>query len=107
MKRVMLRDRGMMKAREVVTTILEQPTPGQGVTYADMRKRMRLQDILERAKNQNYVDLEDADHAALVALLNAFQFGIAKRELTLILDDVVEAKAPEDTLQLKLLDDAG
>jgi hypothetical protein len=104
MKRVVMRDRGAFKAREVIVTILEQPSPGAGISFADMRKRDRVLDQVERQKGQGYVDFEDADYDLLVGLLNNFQFGVAKRELRQILDDIAGAKAPDDTVELKVVD---
>lgn len=104
MKRILLHDRGTFKAREVISAMVEMPTPGTGVTYAEMRKRSRLLDALERAKSEPFLDLEDADFEELKRLLDAFQFATAKRELRLILDDIANAKAPEDTMQLKVVE---
>ena len=99
MKRVPLRDRGQFRAREVLTAMLEQPLPGAGLTYADMRKRSRLLDAIEASKG-SYVDFEEADYEILKGILEAFPFATAKRELRQILDDIANAKAPEDTLQM-------
>jgi hypothetical protein len=106
MKRVLLRDRGPFRAREVITTILEQPSPGAGVSYADMRKRDRVLDALARFRDQPYADFEDSDYDVLKGLMENFQFGVAKRDLRLILDDIANAKSPEEMLALKLVDDA-
>jgi hypothetical protein len=100
MKRVLLRDRGQLKAREVVTTMLEQPPPGGGITYSEMRKRSRLLDNVE--KSDGYVDFEDADYEVLRKILDTFPFGTAKRELRLILDDIANARSPEETVDLKI-----
>jgi len=99
MKRVLLRDRGPFKARDVLTGMLESPGPMGGISYADMRKRDRLLDAIDRAKG-NHIDLEDADYDVLMAVLNQAQFITAKRELRLILDDFAQAKAPEETLRV-------
>jgi hypothetical protein len=100
MKRIRLVDRGTFKAREVITAMLESPGSGQGITYAEMRKRDRVLDALERAKDKSYFDLEDADYAILRGLLDTFQWATGKRELRAILDEIAEAKSPEDTLRL-------
>src|SRR5262245_19575292 len=100
MKRVLLRTLGKppqeYSTRKVIETLLEQPPPGTGVSYGEMRRRDRLFDALDKA-DKRYVDLEDADHALLKGLLEAFPFGICKRELRSILDDIAEAKSPEET----------
>lgn len=107
MKRVIMRDRGTFKAREVVTAIVETPPPNAGISYADMRKRDRILDALDKCKGEHYVDLEDSDHDVLNSLLNAFAFGTAKRELRLILDDIANAKSPADTPTLSVVENAG
>lgn len=104
MKRVLLRDRGMFKARDVLIGMIENPPPNQGLGYQEMRKRDRLIGIIERHK-ESYVDFEDADHEVLMSVLNSSSFITGKRELKLILDDIADAKAPEDTVQLKLVDE--
>jgi hypothetical protein len=104
MKRILLRDRGTFKAREVIIAVLETPPSGQGITYADMRKRDRIFDALESAKGQSYFDLEDADHAILKAILDTFQWATGKRELKAVLDDIAEAKSPEETRVLKVVE---
>jgi len=105
MKRIPFRDRGTFKAREVITAMVENPPPMQGITYADMRKRDRILDVLDKQKGERFLDLEDSDYATLRAILETFQFATAKRELRLILDDIANAVAPEDTPQLKLVED--
>lgn len=108
MKRVMLRDRGQYKAREVVLTIAENPPPGVGISVPDMRKRNRIIDELERQKDTPWVDLEDADHDYLVALTNAFQFATAKPDLLRVLDEILNARTPEESPSLKVVEgDAG
>jgi len=106
MKRVLLRDRGpLFKAREVITTMIEMPPPGQGLSYQEIRKRDRLLNVLEKS-NEDYFDLEDSDYEVLKKILDAFQFATAKRELRLILDDIANAKAPEETTTLKAVSSA-
>jgi|SRR5262245_2667822 len=104
MKRIVLRDRGTFKAREVITAMLETPPPNQGITYQEMRKRDRVLDALDAAKGQSYFDLEDADYSVLKGLLDTFQWATAKRELRKILDDLAEAKSPEETPSLKVIE---
>jgi hypothetical protein len=99
MKRVLLRDRGTFKAREVITAMLELPLPNQGITYAEMRRRDRVLDVLEASKG-DYMDLEDNDYNVLKAILDQFQFATNKRELRRVLDDIANAKAPEEMLHV-------
>lgn len=85
-------------------TILEQPPPNQGINYAEMKRRERVEQAFERQKD-GYFDLEDADYAVFKAAMEAFQFAGNKRELRQILDDIANARAPEETTVLKVVED--
>lgn len=113
MKRILLQDRGQFIARDVVTTLIENPgmVVGQdgvpqprGLTYVDIRKRDKLMRALEASK-EPFFDLEDADYEELKRILDGFQFSTGKRDLKLILDDIAHAKSPEETKQLKAVVD--
>ena len=109
MKRIPLRDRQPFRAREVIIGMLEAPGgSAQGITYQEMRKRDRILDIVERAPpGDHYIDLEDADYAVLLGVLNGAAFGTAKRELRKILDEIANARSPEETPSLKMVADGG
>ena len=94
MKAIPLRDEAPFKTRDVLQAVISQPAPGQGINADDMRRRCRLLNALEAAEGEALL-LEDADHALLVQLINGFQFGTAHRDLLAVIDDVIEAKAPE------------
>lgn len=94
MKLIPLKDEPPFKTREVLSAVATQPAPGQGINAADMRRRCRLLDALEKVEGSALL-LEDADHALLVQLINAFQFGTAHPQLLATIDDVVNAKEPE------------
>jgi len=100
MKRVPLNNRPPFNAYDVLLGIIENPSQNQGINYAEIKKRSRMLDAAEKHKHDGYVDFEDGDHEHLVMLLNQFPFATAKRELRLILDDIVNAKPPEKTKQL-------
>jgi len=99
MKRILLRDRGPFKAKDVIIGMLESPGPSGGISYADMRKRDRVLDAIDKNKG-TFLDLEDEDYNVLMGVLNQAQFITAKRELRQILDDISQAKAPEETLRV-------
>lgn len=94
MKLIALHDRDPFKIRDVIRAVASQPNPGRGIDVAEMRQRCRLLDALEKAQGDSLA-LEDADHALLVRLINAFQFATAHPQLLAIVDDVVEAKIPQ------------
>lgn len=93
MKRIPMRDEQPFATLEVLKAVASQPTPGQGIVADEMRRRCRILDVLENAQ-PNEVILEDADHALLVRLINAFQFGTAHPKLLVVIDDVLQAKEP-------------
>lgn len=95
MKSIPLRDEAPFKSIEVITLVVKQPVQGQGINADDMRRRVRLLDALEKADGDSLL-LEDADHAVLVRLINGFQFGTADRRLLQIIDDIADAKAPQE-----------
>lgn len=95
MKRVYLHNQGPFKAVEVITSVLELPSQNQGINYKEMQKRVRVLDVIEAAKSEPFVDLEDADHEHLVQLLHAFQFATARPELLQILNQITNARAPD------------
>lgn len=94
MKRIPLRDEAPFKTRDVLQTVASQAAPGKGIDADEMRRRCRLLDALEKADGNELV-LEDADHALLVRLIKGFQFAAAHPKLLVIIDDVLDAKAPE------------
>jgi hypothetical protein len=107
MKRIPLNNRGQFKAYDVLLAMIEQPLPNQGLNYAEIKKRQRLLDALDKHKAESFVDLEDGDHDHLIQILEQFPFGTAKRDLKLILDDIALAKEPDKTTQLRAVREGG
>jgi hypothetical protein len=84
-----------MKTLDILRGVVSHPTPGQGgINAADMRSRCRILDILDKADGDSLL-MEDADHAVMSRLMSSYQFNIAHPLLLQIIDDVVEAKEPE------------
>lgn len=75
----------------VLKTVVGTPVGG-GVNIADMRKRLRIEDALEIAVGKAQLLLEDQDHAALVAILNGFPFGVVHRDIDRIVAAVESAE---------------
>lgn len=92
MKQIPLNNEPPYKTGEILTIVASQAT--QGTNVADMRRRCRLLDAVEKAGDAPSMLLEDADHAFLVQLVNAFQFATANPKLLAVLDDIIEAKTP-------------
>jgi hypothetical protein len=92
MKLIPLREFPGLKTAEIIKTVIERPA--QGATVASMRTGVRLLDALEKNADAERLLLEDADHAALIAAINSFTFGMVSKDLLTIVDDVINAKAP-------------
>lgn len=59
-----------------------------GADIAEVRKRIRILDALDKAKDSDVVTLEDADYDLLKGLYDRFRFAIAHRDLATICDDI-------------------
>lgn len=80
---------------EVIRTVMENPSPGQGgLNYEAMRKRLRVLQALKDNADPVNLQLEDDDWKLLAEAIKVFLFARATEELSTIIGDVVEAKAP-------------
>jgi hypothetical protein len=96
MKAIALRETPGLKTSEIIKTVLERPA--QGVNVGELRARCRVLDALDRVPpDATRINLEDADHDTLVRAVNTFVFGLASKELLAIVDDILEAKAPQES----------
>lgn len=93
MKLIPLRELSGLKTTEIISTVVSRP--GQGATVADIRSGVRLLDAIEKEGKAKQLLLEDADHAALVAFINRFSFGLVSKDLLTIIDDIVNAAEPK------------
>lgn len=83
-----------LPASEVLINLVKAPAPGRGFDLAEMRQRIRVIDALQGADKAGYADLEDADHAMLVAALAASSYTLADRHLLGLIDGALNAAAP-------------
>lgn len=90
MKSIQLVNYQTFTTRDVIKQIIEAvpPTSG-GIPLPEMRARMKLLDKLDATGDA--LDLEDAEHAHLLRLLQAFPFGVVHAELVLITDGIENA----------------
>lgn len=90
MKTIKLSDFATFKTRDVIRQIIEAvpPTSG-GIPLAEMRTRLKLLDKLDAAGDT--LELEDAEHAHLQRLLQAFPFGVVHPDLVPIADAIENA----------------
>ena len=93
MKNIPLRSEAPFKSRDVIRTVVSQPSPSQGINADEMRRRCRLLNALDKANNDQLM-IEDADHALLSQLISQFQFATAHPALLAIIDDVTNAVQP-------------
>lgn len=93
MKNIPLRNNENVNTKTVIIAVAKSPEPGKGITFAEMGKRIRIIDAMEKVNGEAVeLQLEDADHELLVRLITVFPFGIADRELHEIISDVIAAK---------------
>ena len=89
MKTVKLRSLGPYATKAIIKDIVSNAPPG-GINLAQMRSRVRILDVLEKAEDTE-LKLEDADHQALVDVFNLASWSKADRDLLQIVDDVISA----------------
>lgn len=79
-------------SEQILNAVIQQAGP-QGISYADIKKRMRLLDVMEKMKEGDvFLCFEDADWETLKAAVENFKYGAATRGLMKVLDTVLEAK---------------
>jgi len=64
----------------------------EGYTYEELKSRFRLIDVLEKAKVNQEVKLEDADAAHLQSILRDFKWLIVHKDLITMTDEILEMK---------------
>ncbi len=100
MKAIPLRESPGLKTSEIIKTVLERPA--QGVNVGELRARCRVLDALDRVPPEaTRMYLEDADHDTLVRAVNTFVFGLASKELLVIVDDILEAKISNQASEVR------
>jgi hypothetical protein len=100
LKAIPLRESPGLKTSEIIKTVLERPA--QGVNVGELRARCRVLDALDKVSSEaTRFHLEDADHETLVRAVNAFTFGIATKDLLMIVDDILEAKISNQASEVR------
>ena len=100
MKLIPITDGKTFKALTVLYDIAKVNPKGGDI--ATMRKRNRILKVMDAAKadgdkpQANTFQLEDADHAELVTAINEYPWGVNDPELEVIVDAVLNAKAPTE-----------
>jgi hypothetical protein len=61
--------------RKVYTDVMSNPDPRQGSNFSDMKRRMKIIDVLEKLPDgAAVIDLEDADYEFLKGTYAGFAF---------------------------------
>ncbi len=72
---------------------LDYTPPQQGITVTEMRNRLRIIEIIEKAKDT--LLLEDADYTVLCDLFAMVPWGVNERFIIRVQDELVAAKTVE------------
>jgi len=76
---------------EVIKIVAKQPID-KGVTFEEMRNRLRVLDVAEAANEETTeLKFEDSDYTLLTKLTREFRFGTVSRELMNIIDGILES----------------
>ena len=82
---------GELNYKAQLEAILKTPSNLQGgADYDEIRKSIRLLDILETANGE--VKLEDADHEYLKARVMGARYGVIDKVVQSFIEDVIQAK---------------
>lgn len=94
MKTIELIETDVVKARDVLKIVMEQAGP-QGVNVEQMRRRCKVLDALDAAKNGR-LTMEDAEFEFLSATVRAFPFAGANRDLLRVVDALTTPMKEEE-----------
>lgn len=89
MKTVSIENVDNFNARMILMEMLK--IAPQGINISDMRKRVRVLDVLDKAKDNTQIELEDADYDTLRDVINSGTYSVATPEILKILDNVLKA----------------
>lgn len=80
---------------EILRMLVRVPEdPRAGIGIEEIRKALRILDVLDGGTKDGHVLLEDADYQYLAARVKAHKWPMATREIVEFYDDVVNAKEP-------------
>jgi hypothetical protein len=92
MKRIEQKKEGDFTTAKLLQQVCETSINGMNLTQ--MRSRIRVLDAVEAAGDGDIM-LEDADFNTLSEAINSQQWALAKKQLLVIIDGVLEAKNAE------------
>jgi len=85
----MLRTDAKNSSKDVFKLVTEH-SPQKAISVADMRKRVKILDVLEETKGDSFC-LEDAEWQTLKTCVEEFPWQQASKQLLQVIDDVIEA----------------
>lgn len=102
MKRVALgivkADSEELKVGHLLMNIVRAAPPGKGFDLVEVRDRFKVYEKIERAVDDHFVDLEDAEHALLKRAISEMSYAAATKTVVEIADRVMDAKEPPSPL---------
>jgi hypothetical protein len=76
---------------QLQATIRQPMNVQQGADVEELRKSIRILDVLDKAGHEaDFLELEDTDHAYLVTKVSATKFTFVAPELVQFVDDVTQ-----------------
>lgn len=94
MKQIKIRpvaDKPGATTKEIISLAVGN-SPQKQLTIDDIRKRVAIQEIMERSEDKESFVLEDAEYQVLVDAIQSFPWAQANRALLTIMDDVLNAE---------------
>lgn len=96
MKKILLKNietEPTLNYRESLKAIVQSPVaPQAGVTIDEMRKSVRILNILEDAKDNEDISLEDADYDLLKQKVEKFPYSSSSKTLLDFIDSILNAE---------------
>ena len=81
---------GLFDYKLIIKNILSVPSnPQVGLTVEDIRKAVRVMDLVDMSKDK--LELEDADYDYLKQRVENNKFGIAHKSIVTFIDDILGA----------------
>ncbi|MXN67209.1 hypothetical protein GR183_20055 [Stappia sp. GBMRC 2046] len=78
--------------RVLIGAMVNRVDPQKGIDYGQMKRRFRISDALEAAKD-GVLALEDEDHRLLADLAQTHPWGMVDRNLARLVEDIRKAPA--------------
>lgn len=94
MKTINIETSETFKPLDILKSVVETDATGRGIQLAEQRRRMKVLDKIESAKDAVVLHLEDAEHELVKGLYNSFPFKGVHADL-IRLADAIDAASSE------------